>query len=903
VATPQHCWPSLDFDIGALNSLMAPFFPSGFYYKTFMWPASLWMTYEHVIRKAAGMGSASRERDPDRYDKRHAHCDLLIVGGGPAGLAAALAAGRSGARVMLVEQGFEFGGALLGDKAEIDGKPADDWAAGAVAELASLPEVTLLSRTTAFGYYDGNTVALAEKVSDHLLQPEEFQVRQRLWVVRAKRVILATGAIERPIVFGDNDRPGVMLAGAARQYANRFAALPGKQAVVFTTHDEAYKTAFDLADAGVKVAAVVDPRPDVDGSLADAVAARGIEHLPGHAVVRALGGKRVRSALVAAIDANGAVTDHGGRPIACDALCISGGWAPSVHLHSQTGPKPVYDERLRAFVPGEARQQERSIGAAAGKLMLSDCLSGGFAAGAETAGELGFSASAPETPSCSEDREALPHELWSVPKIKGGKRFIDIQDDVTTEDLALAEREGYRSVEHLKRYTTLGMGTDQGKTSNINGLAILSERRNLSIPEVGTTTFRPPFVPITLGSFAGRETGKHFRPTRRSPLHDWHAANGAVFVEVGPWLRPRYYPQAGEGLFEAQNREAKHTRSHVGLCDVSSLGKIDIQGPDAAEFLNRVYVNGFKMLPVGKARYGLMLREDGHVYDDGTTSRFAENHFMMTTTTANAGPVLAQLEFHLQVTWPELKVHLTSLTDQWGGMAIAGPKSREVLAKAAGDVDVGNEALPFMGVTAGQIAGCPVKIFRISFSGELAYEVATPSDHAITVWEALMEAGRAQDIIPYGSEALAVMRIEKGHVAGPELDGRTTAADLGLGRMCSTKKDYIGRRMMQRPGLTDPDRPALVGLVPVDGKTKIPAGAILLEEANPTPPVANKLGHVSSVTWSENLGHPIALALLRGGMAKEGETVYAAFPLRDTVVPSRVVSPHFFDPEGKRLHA
>jgi heterotetrameric sarcosine oxidase alpha subunit len=899
-AESQNRWPSLGFDVASATSLLAPLFPAGFYYKTFMWPADKWELYERFIRKAAGLGTAAREPDPDHYEKHYAHCDVLVVGGGPAGLATALAAGRTGARVILADETARWGGQLKRERLAIDGKPALDWVGAAVAELDGLSEVTLLPRTTAFGYYDHNLVALAERVADHLPEPPAHVPRQRLWLVRARQVVLATGAIERPLVFADNDKPGVMLAGAARAYANQFAVRLGRRAVIATNQDDAYRTALDLAEAGVEVAALVDARDQVGSPLAARVRSMGIELLTGHSVTGARGGRSVQGVEVRALDAAG-VPAGAARVLHGDLVAVSGGWSPSLHLHSQSGGRIAYDDTLAAFLPGAAKQATRSAGAARGNYALGACLADGFAAGADAAKDAGFgSGVVPSAPRVEDEAAAALRPLWLVttPHGRKGKRFVDIQDDVTADDIGLAAREGYRSVEHLKRYTTLGMGTDQGKTSNVNGLAIMAELRGEPIPAVGTTTFRPPYTPTTFGLLSGREVGKAFAATRRSAMHEWHAEHGAVFVEAGLWLRPRYYPRAGEDMRAASAREARHVREAVGLVDVTTLGKIDVQGSDAAEFLNRVYVNGWKTLPVGKARYGLMLREDGIAFDDGTTSRLGAHRYFMTTTTANAAKVLSHLEYYLQVVWPELKVQVSSVTEEWAAMALAGPKSRAVLAKLA-DIDVSDAALPFMGVRECRIVGVPARVFRISFSGELAYEINVPADWGRYVWEMVMAAGRTENIIAYGTEAMGTLRIEKGHPAGAELNGQTTAHDLGLGGMVSTRKDFIGRRLLERPALRDPARPRLVGLVPLDGRSRIANGSHLLEESTGK---GLSLGHVTSTAFSPALGHPIALALVARGAERKGETLYASFPLRGTVVPCRVTETVFVDPEGRRLH-
>jgi heterotetrameric sarcosine oxidase alpha subunit/heterotetrameric sarcosine oxidase gamma subunit len=898
VAHGQNCWPSLGFDVWALNNLFAPLFPAGFYYKTFMAPAAAWPTYERLIRRAAGMGTHVPHPDPDHYDRRFAHCDVLMVGGGAAGLMAATAAARAGADVMLADERDGWGGHLRGERA-----PGADVLLPYVRELSALSNVRLLSRTTAFGVYDHGTVALAERVADHLGPSAAASLpRQRLWMVRAREIVIATGAIERPLVFAGNDRPGVMLAAAARAYINRFAVAPGRRAVVLTNNSDAYRTALDAAAAGVQVAAVVDARPAPTGALVAAARDCGIEVRAGHAVVATRGSRALRAVAVAPIDADG-------RPVGavtwidCDLLAVSGGLTPSVHLHSQTGGKLAWDETIAAFVPAAAPQRTRACGAARGVFGLADCLADGARAGMAAAEAIGLRAPALDLPACPPDELWSIRPLWEVkPAGKArGKRFVDLQDDVTADDLDLAVRENYRAIEHVKRYTTLGMGTDQGKTSNLNGLAIVAARRAEAIAAVGTTTFRPPYTPVTFGTLAGPETGKHFEPIRRTPLHDWHAAHGARFVEAGQWLRPRAYLHASESFGAAWRREVLAVRGAAGLCDVSTLGKIDVQGLDATAFLERVYCNGFARLAVGRCRYGLMLREDGISLDDGTATRIGERHYLLTTTTANAGKVLAHLEYLLQTVWPALNVRVASVTDQYGQIALAGPRSRDVLRRVI-DTDVDNAALPFLGSATGTIAGARVRLFRISYSGELAYEIAVAADHTVAAWEALHAAGRAFGLVPYGTEAMAALRIEKGHVAGAEINGQTTPADLGLARLVSAKKHFVGRRLLERPALADAARPRLVGLEPVDGVTPIPAGAQLVENPHARQPVP-MLGHVTSTTFSPTLDRPIALALITHGTARKGETVMAAAPLEGSAVAARVVDPVFYDPAGERLRA
>jgi heterotetrameric sarcosine oxidase alpha subunit len=892
VAASQNRWPSLGFDVWALNNLFAPLFPAGFYYKTFMAPARLWPTYERIIRRAAGIGTHVPHPDPDRYERRFAHCDVLVVGGGAAGIMAASAAARAGADVMLVDERDAFGGHLRGERT--GGEILRPY----LRALAEQTNVRLLPRTTAFGIYDHGTVALVERVTDHLGPKAPAALpRQRLWMVRAREIVIAAGAIERPLVFAGNDRPGVMLAAATRTYINRFAVKPGRRAVVFTNNSDGWRTALDAATAGIDVAAIVDARPVPEGTLVAAAHERGIAVHAGHAVVATKGGHALRSVAIAPIDHAGVVTW-----IDCDLLSVSGGLTPSVHLHSHTGGKLAWDDGIAAFVAGAGAPNIRACGAARGAFPLADCLADSARTGAAAARALGLNPPALDLPACPLEEPWSIRPLWEVKPASniGGKRFVDLQDDVTADDLDLAVRENYRSIEHVKRYTTLGMGTDQGKTANLNGLAIVAARRAEAIATVGTTTFRPPYTPVAFGALAGPETGKHFEPIRRAPLHEWHAAHGAKFVEAGQWLRPRAYLRPGESFDAAWRREVLAVRGAAGICDVSTLGKIDVQGPDATAFLERVYCNGFASLAVGRCRYGLMLREDGMVLDDGTVTRIGEHHYFLTTTTANAGRAMAHLEYLLQTAWSELKVRVASITDQYGQIALAGPRSRDALRKLV-DIDVDNAALPFLASAAATVAGARVRLFRISYSGELAYEIAVPAGHTAAVWEELLGAGRELGLAPYGTEAMAAMRIEKGHVAGAEINGQTTPADLGLARLVSAKKYFVGRRLLERPALADATRPRFVGLEPIDGVTPIPAGAQLIADARAKPPVP-MLGHVTSATFSPTLRRPIALALLAGGLARKGETVTAAAPLNGVTVLARVVDPVFYDPAGERLH-
>ncbi|MBY0337307.1 MAG: sarcosine oxidase subunit alpha family protein [Acetobacteraceae bacterium] len=882
-ARSQNRWPALGFDMMAVTQAFAPMLNAGFYYKTFMWPAAFWeKLYEPLIRRAAGLGRAPDAPDPDRYEEMHGFCDVLVIGSGPAGLAAALAAARTGARVIVTDEDARMGGRLLADRAEINGAPAHLWAGQALAELAAFPGVTLLPRTTVFGVFDHGTYAAVERVSDHLAAPPEGMPRQRAWHIRARRAVLAAGALERPIAFAGNDLPGIMAASALRGYVNRYAALPGRRAVVFTAGDDGWRTAADLRDAGAEVT-VVDARPGAPAL------ARGVRHVAGGRVARAHG--RL------ALDEVELTT---GQRIEADLLAVAGGWNPTVNLTSHHGSKPVWNEELSAFLPGAGIPGLTPAGAAAGRLTLAACLADGARAGLEAARQAGFQGQPLPLPS-AEDEPAAIAPLFFVPG-RASTSFVDFQNDVTADDIALAAREGFRSVEHAKRYTTLGMATDQGKTANVVGLAILAEQTGRTIPETGTTMFRPPYTPVSIGAIAGHHVGRGFRPTRRTPLHGWAARNGASFVEVGPWLRAEWYARPGEkGWRDSVDREALNVRANAGVCDVSTLGKIEVVGPGAAALLDLVYANDISTLKPGRIRYGVMLREDGFVMDDGTCARLAADRFFLTTTTANAGKVMQHLEFCHQVLLPHLDVAVLSVTDAWAQVSVAGPKSREVLRGVLDDA--APLALPHMSVAEVTVCGgTPARLYRLSFSGELAWEVGVPAECGEAFMERLMAAGAPHGLAPYGTEALGVLRIEKGHPAGGELKGQTTAADLGLGRMLSKRKDFIGRVLSQRPALVDPARPVLVGLRTRDARQVLRAGAHLLEPGA-APSTGNSLGHVTAACWSPHLGRMIGLALLSGGRDRHGTRIRVFDPVRDGDAEMEVCDPVFLDPEGSRTRA
>ena len=903
VAASQNCWPSVRFDASSLYDRLSRLIPAGFYYKTFMWPAGpqWWLRYEHLIRHAAGMGRAAAEADPDVYEHRYAHCDILVIGGGVAGLAAARAAAATEARVILCDEQPTWGGRLQTAKLRVDDVPVGDWVAATVDSLAARDHVTLLQRTTAFGCYDGNLVGAIERITDHLPESPREVARQRMWKIRARTIVLASGALERPIAYANNDLPGTMLAGAARRYVEHYAVRPGSRAVVITNNDSAYAAASALHDAGVVVAAVVDARGDA-GEAGKALRERGIPLRPGSVVVAAHGSQRVRAVDVAA--RGGGTTER----LDCDLVCMSGGYSPAVHLFSQARGSLRYDEGLAAFVPNHSPMPIVPVGAANGRFGLPAALTEGHTAGVEAAVRVGYAAGASiDVPRSAAPLDAPMSPLWAVPaRHKGAKRFVDLQNDVTVADIELAARENYQSVEHLKRYTTLGMGTDQGKTSNILGIALMAEKLGVPIERVGTTTFRPPYTPVTLGAVAGHERGALLEPTRSSTIHDWHVAHGARFVHAGLWKRPHSYRRGNETEDEVINREARNVRENAGIVDVSTLGKIELQGRDVAEFLNRLYVNRWDTLAVGRCRYGVMLREDGMVLDDGTTSRLSSTHYLMTTTTVNAVKVMQQIELLLQVDWPELEVFATSVTEQWTAAAIAGPRAREVVA-ALVDIDVSNAAFPFLAfATCNVKAGeqrIPVRLFRISYSGELAYEVHVPADRGRTMWDAAIAAGEPFGLMPYGTEAMSTLRIEKGHiVVGAEADGRTTADELGMGKLVHAGKWCIGKPLHEREALTATGRWQLVGLTAVDASSAAATlrGAKIVADPDRAPPNP-MLGHVTSWCFSPNLDAWIALALVADGRARHGETLWAVSPLARARTRVRVGPPCFIDPEGARL--
>ncbi|APE44100.1 sarcosine oxidase subunit alpha [Sulfitobacter alexandrii] len=880
----QNAWPSLGLDVMAVNDLAAPFLGAGFYYKTFMWPRKFWeAVYEPLIRRAAGLGALSGHNNPDRYERAFAFCDLLVIGAGPTGLMAALTAARAGADVILADEDSRMGGRLNAETGAVGHQPGHAWAAAVVAELADMPNVRLMPRTTVTGVYDGGMYGALERVNHHAPRVGDLPL-ETFWRIHAQRSILAAGAIERPVAFRNNDRPGIMTAGSVRAYLNRWGVSPGKHVTVFGNNDDAHRTARDLVAAGVHVAALIDSRPDVTVEGAD------FPVHTGAVVCNAAGRKELDSITVR--------TAQGEKAIQTDCLAVSGGWNPTVHLTCHLNGRPTWNAEIQAFVPTPGAVPGMTVaGACNGVFSTAGCLSAGVAAARDALDALGRTAGAVDLPRADDGAYAL-EPLWVVPG--KGRAWLDFQNDVSVKDVKQAATENFRSVEHMKRYTTQGMATDQGKNSNVAALAILADATGRGIPETGTTTFRPPFVPVSVAAMGAGAQGKGFAPQRFTTSHAASVKMGAPMIEAGLWYRPSYFPRAGETTWrQSCDREVRHVREAVGVCDVSTLGKIDIQGPDAAALLDFVYANTFSTLGVGRVRYGLMLREDGHVMDDGTTARLGERHFVMTTTTAAAGQVMRHLDFVTQCLHPEWRVSCTSVTEQWAQFAVAGPKSRALLNGILGE-EIDGDSWPFMACGPVEVCGVAGRLFRISFSGEHAYEVAVPARYGASLFDLLVERAEALGGGAYGMEALNVLRIEKGFITHSEIHGRTTAFDIGMGRMISAKKDCIGKTMAARPGLADGTREQLVGLKPVGAVKQISAGAHLFD-AGAEAVRENDQGYVTSVAFSPDLGHMIGLGFVKRGMAREGEVIRMVDHLRGLEADVEICHPVFLDREGERV--
>ncbi len=889
VARSQNNWPSLKTDVGAFNNTFSMFFPAGFYNKTFMWPKSFWdKVYEPFIRNMAGLGPAPTEPDADVYASVYGHCETLIVGSGPAGVAAALAAAKTGERIILVDENSRLGGSLLcTPNDEIEGSKASDWLDKSVKILERSENVTLMTRTTAIGYYHDNFIGLAERITDHIPNLKPGVSREKLHRIRAGKVILAQGAIERPLVFNGNDRPGVMLASAAQTYLNRYGVAVGESAALFTSHDSGYAAAFDLADANIRIPVIIDARDGVSAEILAQAKQRAIDVVTASTVTKTYGKKRI-----SALEIYTASTGEK-RKINCDALLMCGGWTPSLHLWSHSKGSIRWDDDIAAYVPDKPNEHVVCAGACNGDFGLKAALQGGNkAAGGRKAYKVKSADFGHGTTFVN-----LPNYIDASKQ----KAFVDFQNDATEKDINLAVREGFSSIEHVKRYTTIGMATDQGKTSNLNAMQIASKAVQKTVEQVGLTTFRPPYTPTTYGTIAGYRSGDLFEVERKSPMDSWAEEQGAVYEPVGIWRRARYFPKQGEDMHAAVARECKATRDSLGIFDASTLGKIEVVGPDAAKFMNLMYTNPWAKLGVGRCRYGLMLGEDGYIYDDGVVGRLAEDRFHVTTTTGGAPRVFRHMEDYLQTEFPHLDVWLTSTTEQWAVIALVGPNARKLLEPFVEGIDLSIENFPHMAVREGKICGIETRLFRMSFSGELGFEINVPAHYGRAVWEALFEAGKPYNITPYGTETMHVLRAEKGFIiVGQDTDGTVTPQDAGMAWAVSKKKkDFVGRRSLKRPDLVASGRKQLIGLMTEDPSVVLEEGAQIVADPNQPIPM-DMIGHVTSSYWSESLGHSIAMALVEGGFDKTGEDIY--IPMQGKTHRAKIVSPVFYDPKGERLN-
>lgn len=893
VARSVNAWPTLSFDIGAVNQLVADFIPAAFYYKTFMWPD--WHMFEPSIRKAAGLGMAPDVADPSSYEQRMVDCDILVVGGGPAGLAAVKALSGSGARVIWCDDKPHMGGSLLHRETRIDDQDCAQWIQSVVSE-AKAAGVRTLTSTTAFGYYDHNMVALME---DH----PHSAPRKTFWKVRAGQVILATGSFERPLVFPNNDRPGIMLADSVCQYIGRYGVLPGTRALVATNNDSAYQAALDAAAAGVDIAAIVDSRQTPPTTLVAKAFEAGLSVMTGMAPTDTKGARALTQVTLHKIDEDGTALPGSGVTVDADLLMVSGGWSPTVHLFSQSGGKLRFDDQLQAFVPRASVQKEISVGSAKGLFSTRDCLQSGYDAACVSLTAAGLEDPAGFAPSCEASAPYTIAPLWRVEAsaVSKGKSWIDYQNDVTATDVGVAAAENFRAVEHLKRYTTMGMAVDQGKTSNVNAIGVMAQLIDKPVPDIGTTKFRPPFNPVTLGALVGGRKGDQLNPMRQMPTADINQSLGALLEDFGGWMRPVCFPQAGETEHQALTREVLAVRQAAGLFDASPLGKIEVTGPDAGEFLNRIYVNRMNTLKPGKVRYGLMLNEDGIVFDDGVLSRLDEDRWLVGTTSGHVGHVTQNLEEWLQCEWLDLDVIVENVTSQWAVVSITGPKARDILAKLDCDIDLSAEAFPHMTVRTGTLEGVATRIARVSFTGELGYEISVPWGYGAALWQKLMDLGRANGLTPFGVESLMILRTEKGFLhIGSDTDGSTLPQDVGFGRILEKKAaDFVGKRSALRADGQRTDRLNLVGIEPTDGGPCLPAGMHLIAKGAAAP--APSQGFVTSSYDSPTLGKPVGLALLEGGRSRIGEEL-DAYDLGATR-PVRIVEAGAYDKDGERLNA
>ena len=904
-ASSQNCWPSVNFDIGGINNFLSPLLPAGFYYKTFMWPASFWEKYEYFIRKSAGLGKSPTEPDPDIYDHKYIHCDVLVIGGGISGIIAAKTAAKNGLDTLLIDEKPNLGGSTIfqnSDHHKINNQTSSSWLEKEISEIESLENLQVKTRTSAAAFHGYNFVLARENLTDHLsLEDRKNKVRQRLLKIRAKKIITATGSLERPMIFNNNDRPGILLSSAVKKYVDFYGVACGTSNVLFTNNDSAYETALSLFKKGIQIKAIIDIRENATSKIIDEIESHGIKIYKSYTIVDTEGYKKINKISIMQLSKDGQSVVGSKINLDCDCLGVSGGWTPAVHLFTQSGGKLKFREEDHVFVPNTYPSKQISIGSCNGEFELDEILK---LVPLQIKNFLDVEKTDYENLSVEVSKNLSKRNIWLLPsdKVIGKtKPFVDFQNDATAKDIKLALREGFRSIEHVKRYTTTGMGTDQGKLGNMHALGIIAETAGVKMGELGTTTFRPPYTPLSFGTIVGRNVGEYFDIFRRTPIHDWHVKNNAEFENVGQWKRAWYYPINGENMHQAVQRESKAARESAGILDASTLGKIDIQGTDASEFLNRVYTNAWSKLEIGKCRYGLMLHEDGMVYDDGVTTRLDENHYIMTTTTGGAANVMGKLEDYLQTEWPELDVYLTSVTDHYATISVCGPNSKKIVSKVIPDLDFSDESFPHMSFKNSKIGNIKCRVMRISFTGEHSYEINIQASFGKSVWEKCMEAGKEFNITPYGTETMHLLRAEKGFIiVGQDTDATMTPIDLQMDWIVSKKKyDFIGKRSLYRSDTIREDRKQLVGLLTDDPQIVLEEGAQIVEDVNKKP--IEMLGHVTSSYYSPNLNKSIALGVVRGGKNMMGKKLF--IPMENKIISVTVADPVFLDKENKRLHA
>ena len=904
-ASSQNCWPSVNFDIGGINNFLSPLLPAGFYYKTFMWPASFWEKYEYFIRKSAGLGQSPTEPDPDIYDHNYVHCDVLVIGGGISGIMAAKISAENNFKTLLLEERPNLGGTTIyqkNDYFKINDQYSSDWLEKEIEQIKNLKNLEIKTRTSVAAYHGYNYLLARENLTDHLpLEKKQNTIRQRLLKIRAKKVITATGSIERPLIFDNNDRPGIMLSSAIKKYADFYGVACGKENVLFTNNDTAYETAISLNNKGIKINAIIDIREQNKSDLTNEINKAGIKIYNSYTVINTKGYKKINKITIMKLSKDGKTVTDSKIDINCDCLGVSGGWTPAVHLFTQSGGKLKFDDNDNIFIPNKYPSDQLSIGSCNGNLELEDIISN---INVSLKNFLKIDKTNFENLKINSSKSISKRNIWLLPSnktVSKTKAFVDFQNDATAKDIKLALREGFRSIEHVKRYTTTGMGTDQGKLGNMNALGIISDTSNVKMSDLGTTTFRPPYTPLTFGTIVGRNVGEFFDAFRKTPMHDWHVQHKAKFENVGQWKRAWYYPKGNENMHDAVQRESKAAREGAGILDASTLGKIDIQGSDASEFLNRVYTNAWSKLAVGKCRYGLMLNEDGMVYDDGVTTRLSENHYIMTTTTGGAANVLGKLEDYLQTEWPELDVYLTSVTDHYATASVCGPNSKKIISKIIPNLDLSDENFPHMSFKNAKIGNIKCRVMRISFTGEQSYEINIQANYGKSLWEKCMDAGNEFNITPYGTETMHLLRAEKGFIiVGQDTDATLTPIDLQMDWIVSKKKyDFIGKRSLYRSDTIRDDRKQLVGILTDDPNEVLEEGAQIVADTSKKP--VEMLGHITSSYFSPNLNKSIALGVVKGGKNMMGQKLF--IPMKDKIINIKIADPVFLDKENKRLNA